>query len=378
MPKILDGIRILDLTHYWFGPFCTMLLGDMGAEVIKIEPPWGEMNRFFPPLVNGASPYFLYLNRSKKGMTLNLKHQSGVKVFKDLVRISDVLVQSYSPGAMDRLGLGYEELRKINPKLIYASLSGFGQTGPYASRLSFDIVAQAMCGIMSLTGERYDPKGPPIHTEEAIGDLIPALFADIGILAALYARKTTGTGQMIDVAQVDTMIAMIPSTVLHSLTGEKPVDTYRKYFTGIYGMFESADGYVVIGAPMGEILERLARVLAVEKIDNRDMVRDWLKARPTKEIVERLVEARVPVAPVLGVDQVFEDPHIIARGMVALLEHPQSGKTKMPNFPIKFSETTVSPNIPAPMLGQHTEEILTRLLGYSKEDVERLRHEGAL
>jgi len=355
-----------------------MLLGDMGAEVIKIEPPWGEMNRFFPPLVNGASPYFVYLNRGKKGMTLNLKHESGIKIFEDLVRISDVLVQSYSPGAMDRLGLGYDELRKINPRLIYASLSGFGQTGPYAARLSFDITAQAMCGIMSLTGERNDPKGPPIHTEEAIGDLIPALFADISILAALYARRTTGVGQMIDVAQSDTMIAMIPSIVLHTLTGEKPVDTYKKYFTGIYGMFESADGYVVIGAPMGDILERLTKALAVEKIDSRDIVRDWAKARRTKEVVDRLVEARVPVAPVLGVDQVFEDPHVIARGMIAEIDHPQSGKTRMPNFPVKFSETTIAPSVPAPMLGQHTEEILTGLLGYSKEEVERLRREGAL
>ena len=380
MRKALENIRVIDLTAVWFGPFCTMLLADMGAEVIKIEPPWGEMTRFRPPLINGASPNFTYFNRNKKGMTLNLKSEKGVAIFKELVKIGDVVVENYSPRTMEReFGLGYDTLREVNPKIIYASLSGYGQSGPYSQRPSFDIIGQAMSGLMYLTGERADPEGPPILTSEAPGDLTPALFAAFSILTALFHRERTGIGQRIDVAQVDCMISVIPSLVTYALTGLTRQELRKRdNIPGVYDVFKARDGHVVIAAPMGHFLDILKNIIGIKDIESRQVIDDWVKTKTVEEVVDTLADARVPVAPVHRMDEVFQDPQILAREMIVEIEHPQAGMVKMPNFPVKFSETPGEVATPAPLLGQHNEEILAELLGYNREEVDKLKEEGIL
>jgi CoA:oxalate CoA-transferase len=376
--RVLEGVRVLDLTHWWFGPYCTMLLGAMGADVIKVEPPWGEMIRFRPPLVRGANSNFVYFNRDKRSLTLNLKNPKAVQIVKDLAKISDIFVENFSPGTVDRLGVGYAAVSEVNPRIVYASLSGYGQDGPYRSRPSFDIVGQAMCGIMRLTGDIIDPKGPPVEVAEAIGDLIPALYATIGIMAGLRYRDLTGRGLRIDVAQTDTMIAMTPAIVLHTLAGMRPYERSLKFFTGVYGLFQASDGFVVMGAPMGSILDRLGEATGIGRIENEGVVREWVRQRTVREVVDKLVEYSVPVAPVLAPEDVVKDPHVLARNMIIELEHPQAGRLRMPNFPLKFSEEIARVERPAPLLGQHNEEVLTGLLGYTPEQVSELKKEGVL
>ena len=214
----LKGIRVLDLTHAHAGPICTLYMAAMGAEVIKIEPKWGEMTRMFPPLVKGQSPYFLFLGRGKKGVTLDLKNPEGNEMFKELVKGADVVMENFSPGTMDRLGLGYDVLKEINQKIIYASISGFGHTGPWVSRKSFDPIAQAASGYMWVTKDAIAPDGPPLQAPEAIADTVPGFTALIGILAALVSRNETGRGQKVDVAQMDSMIGHVHSMAYDPLT----------------------------------------------------------------------------------------------------------------------------------------------------------------
>lgn len=380
--KALEDLRVLDLTHAHEGPMCTMFLADMGAEVIKIEPTWGERTRFFPPLIKGTtSPYFLYLNRNKKGLTLNLKSEKGVKIFKDLVSIVDVVVENFSPGTMDRLGLGYETLKKINPKIIFASLSGFGQYGPYSKRLSFDPIAIAASGYMELMREKVDPSGPPVGPPEAIADTIPALFCAIGILSALRYRERTGQGQRIDIAQMDCMVGVSPSYIFHTLAGTTFEGSFRKFRKTLQlsGLYKAKDGYIMITVP-GEMLERLAKAIGVEteKIESQEYVKEWVRGKNVSEVVDLLVRARVPVSSVNSLEDVINDPNIRAREMIVEVSHPVIGKVKMPGFPIKFSETPVKIKDPAPMLGQHNDEILSTLLDYSKEEISKLKEEGVI
>jgi len=376
LDKLLEGVRVLDLSHVWFGPYCTKLLADMGAEVIKIEPPSGEMIRLEPPQVNGANPTFIYLNNNKKGMTINLKNEKGVKIFKELIKVSDVVVENFAPGTMKRLGLDYEVLEKINPKIIYAALSGYGQTGPYSERPSFDIIAQAISGYMRLTGDMIDPKGPPVQVAQAVGDLWPGTYAALCIIAALYYRNRTGKGQMIDVSQVDCMIASCGSAFAdYVLLGLKPYEINARYFWGIYGLFRAKDGYVVIGAPLGRIFDSLKGIIGKDKL-TVEITRNWVRRRLMKTVVETLVKARVPCAPVYDLNDTLSDPHVQARGDFTVINHPQVGSVKISSFPVKFSETPASYVRPAPLLGEHNEEILTEILGYSKDEIIKLREEG--
>jgi len=374
MPKILENVRVLDLTHFFAGPFTTMLLSDMGADVIKIEPLWGERIRAYPPLIKGVSPYFAYLNRNKRGMALNLKSEKGVQILKDLVRFSDVVVENFSPGTMNRMGIGYETLKAINPGIILASISGFGQTGPYSPRPSFDIIAQAMSGIMTLTGETV---GKPVQVEDYLGDSVAGLYGAIGIVAALYYRKLSGRGQWVDVSQLDSMVSILPSAVFYMHTGDTVPKIRKKFFTGIYGMFEAKDGYVVMGAPVGAIMDRLAEVVGTEKLDY-PAVTDWVRTRTVQEVVDKFVENSIPVAPVLAMDKVVTNPQVLARDMIVEVEHPQAGRIKVLGFPIKFSETPGKVEKPPALLGQHNEEILSTLLGYTKEQIAELRKEKVI
>ena len=375
---ILDGVRILDMTHVWFGPYTTMQLASMGAEVIKVEVPWGEMMRMPRPdtAIGGENPIFMYLNRNKKSLTLNLRSEEGKKVYFDLLKVSDVVIQNFSPGTMDRMGLGYDVLKSVNPKIIYAALSGYGQTGPWSPRRSFDIVGQAMSGIMYQTGYDEDPNGPPIRTCDAPGDLTPALWAVIGIMGSLMHRDKTGEGQMIDVSQVDVMMAQCPSIVTYSnvkLTREELLDIQQRSFTGLYGRVKAKDGWVVVGAPRGNIFDRLKQIIGMEEIESREPIDEWVGQRPVSEVLETFEEGGVPCAPVLKPEEVEDNIHVQARNGIIVVEHPKAGSIKQPNFPVKFEKTPEVVTAPSPLLGEHNEEIVTKLLGYTKEEYDTLK-----
>lgn len=382
MRRPLEDTRVLDLSHVWFGPYCTMLLAHLGAEVIKVEPPWGEMTRFFPPLIENESPTFISMNLNKKDLTLDLKNPRGREIFLELVKRSDVVVENFTPGTMDRLGLGYNVLRGVKPDIIYASLSGFGQTGPYSKRPSYFSIAEAITGHAYMAGLEEEEEGEPRGSPQAYGDLGPALFAALSIVSALRYRDKTGKGQWIDVAQADCMVSLASQAIVtYTAAGLTPLEARRKRRglgqVSVGGFFKAVDGYVAVLATRGSIMERLGKALGVEEV-SVEFFREWVRNKTVKEVVDVLVGADVPVAPVLNIDKVVEEPHLLARGIFAEVEHPKLGRIKVPRFPVKFSEINEFPVRPSPTLGQHTEEILTNLLGYSREEVERLRIEGVI
>jgi crotonobetainyl-CoA:carnitine CoA-transferase CaiB-like acyl-CoA transferase len=375
--KALEGIRVLDLTHAHAGPICTYYMAAMGAEIIKVEPPWGEMNRFFPPLVKGVSPYFAHLGRGKKGVTLNLKDPRGKEMFKEMAKKVDVVVENFSPSTIDDLGLGYEALRELNPGVIFASLSGFGQTGPWRDRRSFDSVAQAASGYMWLTGESIDPEGPPQRGAEAIADTVPGLTVLIGILAALNHRNRTGRGQRIDVAQMDSMIAVMQSFSFWSLAHTTFEVALDDRVDPSFGVHRAKDGYVMFMAPAGRLTDWFRELLGIEEIE-RKVVEEWVAERTVDEVVEALAETGIPVAPVLNLDEVMRNEQAQHREMFVRVDHPTLGETTLPGFPIKFSETKGDVTTPAPLLGQYNCEVYSELLGLSEDEIEALRREGVI
>lgn len=379
MKSALEGIRILDLSHVWFGPYCTMLLADMGAEVIKVEPIWGDMTRMFPPLFNRESPTFHSFNLSKKAITLNLKSEKGVKIFKELVKLSDVVVENFSPGTMQKLGLSYEKVKEVKPDIIYASLSGFGQTGPYSPRPSYFSIAEAISGQAYLARNRQDgtPRGSPV----AYGDLGPALFAAFSIVTALYFKEKTGIGQWVDVSQADTMVSLtsppIVSYTATKMTEEEREQKYPRTRAGIGGFMKAADGWVAVLATGGAAVDKLTKMLNVKEV-TREVFEEWVAKRNVNDIVVEMNNLDVPAAPVLRPEEVVNNEHFEAREMFVEVENPNLGKFKVPNFPVKFSETPGKIYGVSPALGQHNLEVLTQLLHYSKEDVDTLRKEGVI
>jgi crotonobetainyl-CoA:carnitine CoA-transferase CaiB-like acyl-CoA transferase len=375
--KALEGIRVLDLTHAHAGPICTLYMAAMGAEVIKIEPAWGDRTRMFPPLIKGTSPYFVFLNRCKKGVTLDLKDPKGNEMFREMVKKSDVVMENFSAGTMDRLGLGWETLRELNPGIIFASISGFGQTGPWSDRRSFDPIAQAASGYTWVMKEAIDPEGPPLMAEEAIADTIPGFTCLIGILAALNYRNRTGRGQRIDVAQMDSMIGVMQSFSFWNLADTTFRGAARAGGVGVTGLHKAKDGYVMFSLPAGRITDWFRELLGVEELTT-EIVTEWAAERTVDEVVEVLAKTGVPVAPVQDLDQALANEHAWAREMFVKVDHPILGETTLPGFAIKFSETKGHISTPAPLLGQHNEEVYSELLGLSKEEIEGLRKEGVI
>jgi CoA:oxalate CoA-transferase len=377
MNGLLSGVKVLDLSHVYYGPYTTMILASMGAEVIKIEPPWGEMSRLYPPMVNGESSPFMYLNRSKKGMTLNLKSEEGKNIFFKLLENADVVVENFKRGTMEKLGLGYNDLKKIKPDIIYAALSGFGVYGPYHDRPSFAPVAEAMSGWMRLTGDLIDPKGPPIRPAEYHGDLDPALWAVVGILAALRHKDTTGEGQLLDVAQLDCMIAQTGIPISNYLVeGKLAWEIWDERPTAgiLFGFFKAVDGYVYVAAEAGQV-DRLKKLTGSELESNEDL-QNWVSDKKSEDVINALIEINVPVAPTYQINEVVGDPQVKARNMIIEVNHPRAGVIKQPNFPLKFSETDTIVRA-APMLGQHNEQILNDL-GYGEKEIVDLRKAGVI
>ena len=391
----LKGIRVLDLTRILAGPYATMILRDLGAEVIKIEQPGvGDEARDFGPFKNDFSLYFMSVNRGKKSVTLNLKAPRGKELFLELVKGSDILVENFRPGTMEKLGLGYESLKAHHPSLLYAACSGFGQTGPYAMRGAYDMIIQGMGGIISITGE---PDRPPVRVGTSIGDITSALFTAIGILSALRHRDQTGEGQLIDVGMLDCQVAILENAMVRYFsTGDIPRPLGRRHpAITPFEVFESADGYVVIAIGNNELWRKFCEhVNHPELIDNERFHTNALRTenheslfpilaeimcrRTTDAWVEALEEIGVPCGPVNTIDKVVNDPQVLARDMIAEVEHEVTGTVKIPGIPIKLSETPGQIDAPAPNLGEHTSEVLTGLLGLEVEEVNQLKQDEVL
>jgi crotonobetainyl-CoA:carnitine CoA-transferase CaiB-like acyl-CoA transferase len=388
----LSGLRVIDLTRVLAGPFCTMMLADMGAEVIKVEEPGkGDDSRHFAPFRNGESAYYMNLNRNKKGVTLNLK--KGRDIFIELVKTADVLVENYRPGTMDRLGLGYETLKKINPRLVYGAVSGFGDTGPYRLRPGYDIIGQAMGGLMSTTGW---PGGEPTRTGTAMGDVLAGLSVTIGILAALRHRDQTGCGQKVDVALVDSVVASLEViTQIYLTDGHIPERIGNRYeSTYPYDSFKANDGDVVVGAANDKLWQLVCQVIEQPDLQNderfdtnpkrvqrhaeiKPIIEAWTKTHSVDEIVDRMLAAGVPVAPINTIDRLVTDPHIaVAREMFVDVEHPKAGVLKLTGAHIKLTETPPAIRTPSPELGQHNGEVFGSLLGMVSSDIEKLTQDG--
>ncbi|MBI4296943.1 MAG: CoA transferase [Chloroflexi bacterium] len=393
----LEGIRILDLSWVLSGPYCSMALGDMGAEVIKVERPIsGDMARGSGPFINGESSYFISLNRGKKSLTLNLAHPRGKEVFLRLVERADVVLENFVPGTMKSLGLDYEVLRACNPRLVYAAISGFGQTGPYAQRPAMDVIVQGMGGIMSVTGE---PGGPPIRPGASLGDIVAGLFAAMAILAALQERERSGLGQMVDISMLDCQVALQENAFArYFATGEvpQPLGTRHPVFTP-FQAFQTKDGYIVV-AMVGGMSNRWP--LFCSAIDRVDLIDDprfetgWnrtqrygelepilseaMRRKTTQEWLKELSNLDIPCGPVNTIDKVAADLQIAHRRMIVEVPHPRAGPVKVVNTPVRMSRTPPKVERACPDLGEHSREVLRDLLGMGEEEIEELGREGAI
>ena len=395
MASPLNGIKVLDLTRVLAGPYATMLLGDLGAEVIKIEQPGtGDESRNFGPFKNGFSLYFMSVNRGKRSVTLNLKSERGLSIFKQLVQQSDVLVENFRPGTMEKLGLDYDTLKSEHPSLIYAACSGFGQTGPYAQQGAYDMIIQGMGGIISITGE---PDGPPVRVGTSISDITAALFTTIGILSALHHRNQTGRGQFVDVAMLDSLVAVLENAVVrYFATGEvpKPLGARHPAITP-FEAFASADGHVIIALGNDTLWTKFC-----EHVDRKELITDKrfqtnadrtenhnqlfpilseiMSQRATDVWIDKLGKIGVPCGPINAMDKVVTHPQVQARKMITRIAHQITGEVEVPGVPIKLSETPGSVDAPAPSLGEHTTDVLTGELKMTPDEVEKLKQDGII
>jgi len=389
----LDGLRVLDVTQVMAGPFCAMLLADFGADVIKIEPPGGDSTRSMPGAVGSDSPSFNAVNRGKRSVVLNLKAPAGQTTFKRLARTADILVENYRPGVLTTLGLDYQALSATNPGLIFASISGYGQTGPDRQKGGFDLVAQGVSGIMSITGE---PGGPPVKAGVPLTDLGAGLFALVGILAALEHRHRTGAGQHIDTSLVEAGVALSVWEATEYFAGlgvPQPKGSAHRMFAP-YQAIRCADGYITLGTANDRLFRRFCDLLhhpewtqLPEFAENSTRLRNQaaLTARieevtslePRRHWVELFEANDIPCGPINNYEQVFADPHIRAREMVVDVEHPSLGKMRSLGSAIKLSGTPTDPSRRAPMLGEHTDSVLAEY-GFTAEEIASLRQAGAI
>ncbi|MBI2866450.1 MAG: CoA transferase [Chloroflexi bacterium] len=397
MSKPLDGILVLDLSRILSGPFCTMLLADLGAEVIKAERPGeGDPARRLGPQVDDDSSYFISVNRGKKSITLDLTTEDGKRLLRDLLPHFDVLVENYVPGTTKRLGIDYAAIRHINPQLVYTSISGFGQDGPVAQRPALDIIVQAMGGILSLTGE---PGGPPLRPGASLGDSVCGLFAALSIVAALYQRKATGRGQHIDMAMLDCQVTMLENAFArYFATGQVPGPLGSRHPAAApFQAFRSSDGYFVVALITDDVTAWRRLCEAIDRPDlgndprfgdNRSRMehcdilatalQQTFQGKPTSRWLKALSDAGVPCGPVNNIEAVTRDPQVLHRSMIVDIPHRSRGCWHVANTPFKLSDSTPGPAGPSPDLGEHSREVLQRLLNLSDEELGRLRQARAI
>jgi formyl-CoA transferase len=395
-PGPLDGVRVLDLTRVLAGPYCTMFLGDLGAEVVKVEQPGvGDDTRGWgPPFAGGESAYFLCVNRNKKSIAIDLKSTEGIEVLRRLAAAADVLIENFRPGTMERLGLGEKKLRASNPGLIYASLSGFGADGPMSDVPGYDLIVQAWGGLMSITGT---PDGEPTKVGVAIIDLVAGLMLGKSIVAALFAREKLGRGQKIDTSLLEAEVACLINVGSNYLMEGKIPGRWGNAHSSIvpYQSFKTADGYLVIGVASEGIWRRFCQAIGraqladdarfaknANRVENRatliSILAELFLTSDTESWLQLLNQAEVPCAPVQTVDQVFNAPQVRHREMLVEVAHPTAGAVRMAGIPVKFSATPASVRLPPPLLGQHTEEVLSSWLGMRREEVDELKRKGIL
>ena len=393
MKKALDGVRILDLTHMLSGPYGTMLLADLGADMIKVEPLQGEGTRKLlgtdpENSIDGFGAYYITLNHNKRSVALDLKTEAGRDVFYDLVKNADVVFSNFGPGVPERLGIDYESLAKINPRIITCCVSGFGSEGPGAKRPAFDQVAQAYGGGMSITG--VDPE-VPVRSGIPTGDLGGGMFAVMGVLSALYERSVSGVGQHVDISMVDCQVSMLNyMATMYFMSGKNPFPIGNAHFVHVpYNSYKTQDGFLIIAVITDNFWQFLKQVVKVpefetEKYDTQPgrfedkafidaRLAEIFQTNTTDYWLALLEEKRIPCAPINNFERALSDPQLLHRKMVVEISHPNGKTTKAPGNPIKLSRTHEDSFSPAPYVGQHTQELLADLLGYSDEKIETLR-----
>jgi crotonobetainyl-CoA:carnitine CoA-transferase CaiB-like acyl-CoA transferase len=376
----LQGIRVLDLSRVLAGPYCTMTLGDLGADVIKVEPPEGDETRAWgPPFAGGESAYYLCVNRNKRGIVINLKTDEGKKVLRDIALRSDVLVENFRPGTLEKFGLDYETLHLLNPRLIYCSITGFGQTGSMKDKPGYDFMIQALGGLMSITGE---PEGEPMKTGVAVVDLFAGQNAIIAILAALQARMLTGEGQRLDISLFDSQLGWLANVASNYLISGKLPKRHGNAHANIvpYQSFQASDGWFAIAVGNDRQFVRLCEMLGKPglaldekfaansaRVQNRDelipVLRSIFLTRKANDWLAALEKAEIPCGPIQNFDQVFSMPNVKERGMLVKMDHPTIGDLPLVGSPLKLSDTPVEYRLPPPLMGEHTENVLRELYG---------------
>ncbi len=395
--KPLEGIRVLDLTQAYSGPFCTMNLADFGAEVIKIERPGtGDQTRTWGPFKNDYSAYFAYINRNKQGVTLDLSTEEGKNVFFKLVEAADVVCENFRVGTMEKLGLGYEELKKINPRIIYGSISGFGLEGPLSKRPCYDIIAQGMSGMMSVTGY---PENPPVKIGPSVGDNYSGAYLCMGILSALYNREKTGEGQRIDVAMVDTLFSIMENFVVkYTVTGETPMRA-GNIDPGIapFDSFQAKDAQFVMGCGTNKMFSALCNAMGREDLitnplydtnekrcDNylpglKGIIEEWSTTKTVAELEEIIVACGIPFGPILDIPQIAEHDLIKRRNMLWTVNQPgMDGEIRIPGSPVKFHGLPDEPRKASPQLGEDNDSVYSRIAGLSADKIEALKEWGVI
>ena len=393
----LEGVRVLDLSRVLTGPFCSMLLGDLGAEVIKVEiPKTGDDTRQWgPPFIHGESAYFLSVNRNKKSLTLNLGEEKGRDILYALAEKSDILLENFRPGVTKKLRVDYPTLAGKNPRLIYCSISSYGYSGPYRDRLAYDLVLQAMGGLMGITGE---PGRPPVRIGVALSDIGAGMYAAISILAAFAARARTGKGQWIDVSLLDTTVSWLTyMAAYYFATGKNPEKAGSTHPTIVpYQCFKTEDNeYVALAIGNDKLFQNFCRAISNEKLaeDPRfstnpsrvahrnqlvPMLEEIFAQKPRDEWLRIFAKADVPAGPVSSIQEIFSDPQILYRKMLVRIQHSTAGEISQIGIPMIFSDTNAEIRSPPPALGEHAEEILGKLLGYDAKRIAELRNEGVI
>lgn len=396
MSKPFEGIKVLDLTRALAGPYCTLVLSDLGAEVVKVEmPKHGDDARHYGPFKNDQSLYFLSLNRAKESITLNLKTDEGKEIVKGLVSKFDVLVENFRPGTMEKLGLGYDVLKEINPRLIYAASSGFGHTGPDSKKPSYDLLAQARGGIMSITGW---PNTPPTRVGMSTGDITAGLFTAIGISAALYQREKNGEGQLVDVAMLDCQVAILENALARfQVDGKSPTPIGNKHPTvSPFQAFMAKDEYFVLPIGNDKLWQKFCHIVGKDEwatdqkyVTNADrnnnmdtlipMLEKLFLTRNASEWIELIESAGIPCGPINNIEKVMNDPQVHARNMIVEVDDEQAGPIKLAGNPIKMTSISEEKKRkPVPKLGEHTRNILEKYLGYDKFQIEKLEKDGVI